>query len=287
MNPGQSSFLPWGSKTAQLYEYYKWLYLEIYFIPQVSAYATGGQTGELIFSADYNASDPPPMTYTQQTDCIPHSTQMPYVRQSLVMDPTKLHPKGVPKFVRPGGLPSASDIKTYDAGNIFVGSSGVSATSFILGSVHVRYTVELTVPVLDNVNQAPTNNSVSLFRSIQEIGISLNFVIPYETTIVNPLAITNTGGSFVLPSGNYIYDIMYTESWDIALDGFSLNVFRNGTNYNANETSLETIAGGLVSGSGSNMGFIQSNGADVYTVKVVTTGSNNGAYNSQIRFTAI
>jgi hypothetical protein len=77
INPGQAATFPWLSSIAKNYEKFKFLMLEFYTVPQVSGFATAGQTGEVVLSVDYDASDAAPANYQQQTDVWPHSSEPP------------------------------------------------------------------------------------------------------------------------------------------------------------------------------------------------------------------
>jgi len=236
INPGQATTFPWLSSIAKNFEKYRFLNLEFYVVPQVSQFANGGRTGEVILSIDYDASDAQPGSYQQQADQVPHSTAMPYQRQSLRANPREMHLESDAKFIRPGGLPGASDIKTYDAGNFFVGCTGLDASQFNVCSLHVKYTCELTVPVLENFAQAPVNNSVTF---LADSLAALTTATPYQPLlaaaastslpVVNGLAVVNTVGSIVPTPGNYLLDTactMYNTGGILSVA--LLSVYKNG-----------------------------------------------------------
>jgi hypothetical protein len=112
VNPGQSATFPWLSKEAAQYEKYRFLGLEFYYKPEVSAFATNGQSGKVMLSFDSDASDPLPGTKQQVEDTSPHSDAMPYEECVLVIPQDLLRSFTDAFFVRPGGLPGGSDIKT-------------------------------------------------------------------------------------------------------------------------------------------------------------------------------
>jgi len=236
INPGQATTFPWLSSIAKNFEKYRFQSLEFYVVPQVSQFANGGRTGEVILSCDYDASDAAPGSYQQQADQVPHSTAMPYQRQSLVLSPKEMHKESDAKFIRPGGLPGASDIKTYDAGNFFVGCTGLDASVFNVCSLHVRYSCELTIPVLENFAQAPVNNSVTYLVDSQAV---LTTATPYQPLlaavkstalpVTNGLGVVNTAGSIVPTPGNYILNcsVQMTNTSNVLGTGF-LDVLKNG-----------------------------------------------------------
>jgi hypothetical protein len=147
-NPGQASLLPWGNKIATLYEEYDFTQLEFYYKREVSEYATQGTTGKVMLSFDYDASDLAPTTKQQVMDTVPHVDGMPsdpVIR--LKIDCSRIR-KNSSKYVRPGAQPANTDIKTYDAGNLYVSTYGNQNTTN-LGELRVKYTLKLSEPVLE------------------------------------------------------------------------------------------------------------------------------------------
>jgi hypothetical protein len=147
VNPGQAGTFPWGNKIASLYEEYDFTKLEFYYKREVSEFATNGQAGKVILSFDYNASSPPPATKQQVEDMVPHQDGMPCTPVILLSVDCSRIRKNSSKFVRTGAQPANTDIKTYDAGNLFVSTQGNTNTNLI-GELRVRYTCKLQEPVL-------------------------------------------------------------------------------------------------------------------------------------------
>jgi hypothetical protein len=208
INPGQAVTFPWLAKEAALFEKYRFSRLEFYFRPEVSAFAGAGQTGKVMLSCDYDASDAPPTTKQQVEDTHPHSDGMPYESFALVLEPRELNPLSDAKYVRPGGLPGATDIKTYDCGNLFVSTIAINGANTVLGELRVRYTVTLDVPVLDSNASAPANNSVAQFNA--PAGQALVTTVPTNlaiaTVTTNGIGVVNAAGVLTLQPGNYLVD---------------------------------------------------------------------------------
>jgi hypothetical protein len=151
INPGQSGTFPWGNKIAQLYERYDFKFLEFYICSEVSAYAAQGQTGVVMMSCDYDASDAAPTTKQQVLDTNPHTVPcLPSVERPIVLrlDCREMRTSDA-KYVRPGSQPANTDLKTYDAGILYVSTQGNANTTNI-GELHVRYRCELRKPVLES-----------------------------------------------------------------------------------------------------------------------------------------
>jgi len=147
-NPGQATSFPWGNRIAALYEKYEWEMLEFYYKREVSEFATNGQAGKVMLSFDYDATDSAPTTKQQVEDTVPHADGMPCTEEiRLRIDCAQMR-VGPAKFVRPGAQPAATDLKTYDVGNLFVCTQGCTNATNI-GELHVRYRVRLLDPVLE------------------------------------------------------------------------------------------------------------------------------------------
>jgi len=200
LNPGQSGTFPWLSQEAKLFEKYRILGLEFYYRPQVSAFATNGQSGKVMLSFDYDASDAAPATKQQVEDTHPHADGMPYESVLLSVDP-KESARQDSYFIRSGGLPGGSDIKTYDFGTLSVSTIGNNSTANI-GELRVRYAIALIDPVLENMVNAPLNLRISQFQnSVNESAgattVAKTMALAAITT--NGLQAVNNAGVITLP----------------------------------------------------------------------------------------
>jgi len=278
VNPGQSAVFPWLSKEALLFEKYKILRLEFYYRPQVSAYAANGQTGKVMLSFDFDASDAPPGSKQQVEDTHPHSDGMPYEEVILTIDPKDCSLQDS-YFVRPGGLPGSSDIKTYDVGVLSVSTIGNNSTANI-GELRVRYAIALQDPVLENTISAPLNYHVSFFRSSGNEAAAAsgsNLTMLLASTVTNGLSLTNSSGSFTLPVGNYVITLQnLATGGGSVLNASYLYLVVNGTDniyvpeyYQITTSSVQTLSG---------VYFITSTGTTTVSFQVMlvyNTGSPN------------
>jgi len=259
---------------------------------EVSEFATAGQTGKVVFSFDTDASDAPPATKQQMEDTDPHNDCMPCENMGLNLEPSILHgPMMVSKFVRPGGLPGATDIKLYDVGNLNVATQGIASNTEV-GELHVNYTVVLEKPVLENLAGAPTNNSVSVFTGASVAGAATTVAYQplFETARFNPLGIVNTAGSFVVPAGNFLVDLSIVNSNSTAA-AYTTSV----TTLNLSGAPITGAVTTYTSASGCEYfssvltWMINSNGVAPYTVANTETfaAGTNTLSSQMIRFTAI
>jgi hypothetical protein len=267
LNPGQASTFPWLSKEAQQWEKYRFLDLEFYYRPEVSAYATNGQSGKIIFQADYDASDLAPTTKQSMLDTVPHADSMPYEQLRLKLSPYEMHTNGLARFIRPGLLPPHTDIKTYDAGNLNVATIGNTNTTLI-GELHVRYTVELTVPVLEPAVTYPPNTTVAqwseLYANTFDLTSGVSTVPPFNHTVTNGIGATNVAGVITPPAGNYIV------SWWASYGGQNIDntltlIQKNGNAYTDGQyCGLATTATGDCTVAGNT--FMSLSGTDTFNL---------------------
>jgi len=162
INPGQSLTFPWLSKIAANWEKYHINEIEFYYTPEASAYAPAAQTGKVILSCDYDAADAAPVSKVQVEDTDPHADGMPYEDICLRLDPKFLNDTVTGKYVRPGAQPANTDIKTYDAGNLYLSTSGTTSPG-TCGELRVRYSVTLEKPVIESPSNPTTTSIVNTF----------------------------------------------------------------------------------------------------------------------------
>jgi len=144
INPGQSSTFPWLSSVASRFESYS--FEALHFLFETEAPSSLG--GSLILSVDYDSTDLAPLTKQQAMsyrNAVRSAPWEPCCHTSLLEDLKKL-----PTFyVRPAGIPSGTDVKTYDAGNLFVCTQNVTTASAVCGELYVEYIVRLMTPVTE------------------------------------------------------------------------------------------------------------------------------------------
>lgn len=146
VNPGQSTVFPWLSKLAHNFESYR--FRKLRFIYETEAPSSLG--GSLILAVDYDASDSPPINKQQALAYRESVRSAPWTEcchTSLVEDLSKLKSH----YVRAGVQPTNTDIKTYDVGNLFVITQGVTTSGAVCGELYVEYDVELLTPIYESV----------------------------------------------------------------------------------------------------------------------------------------
>jgi len=213
VNIGQTGTFPWAAGMVKdRYEKYSFESLVFYVKREVSEFATNGTTGKVMLSFDNDASDSPPTNKQAVEDTDPHVDGMPCENIALAI-PQKMLKRLIDGFyIRPAGLPGATDIKTYDIGNLFVSTQGCQNTSAV-GELHVKYRVRVFTPILGGgVQAAPANNTMSWFQTNgadpRTNGVAAT--MGFGTTTVNGIGISNNLGVFTPPKGNYAVDMVVT-----------------------------------------------------------------------------
>jgi len=290
VNIGQAGTFPWGAGVAKNnFEKYEFEYLEFYYKPEGGEYATNTQTGKVMLAFDSDAADATPTSKQQMEAMDPHADDMPSKRIKLVIPPRMFKKFVDGYFIRPAGLPGATDIKTYDVGNLIVATQGLNANTATVGELRVRYKCRVMIPVLEAIAAAPINNSASFFiTAAGEVAIAttVNFQLVFSTAVTNGLAIVNTLGSFVPPAGNYLLDVTYVgvSSTSIALI-YSVSPYKNAVQfvqtpqYQSSAFTSQTICASY---------YVSSNGTDAFTfVANATFATGTFTVYPSIRWVAI
>lgn len=219
INPGQATTFPWLSKIASNYESY--IFEKLTFSYQTEAPSSLG--GTMVMTVDYDASDAAPTNKQQALTYRSAVRSAPWVNcdhYSLTEDLRK----SKTNFVRPGLQPGNTDIKTYDVGNLFVISQGVTTASAVLGELYVEYTVNLMTPVYENPvadligggivggGVATVANPLGTIPVLNAnaVGIEINaasritFVYPGQYTVTAFIGGTGLTNSTATPSGGTI-----------------------------------------------------------------------------------
>lgn len=205
INPGLPASFPWLSLQANQFEKYYFSKLEYYYTPTVSGFATGGSTGKVILSVDYDSLDSNPTSKKTVEDTHPHIDAMPYNKFSLPLSPSLMRDGTRGKYIRSTlFLPPNADIKTYDSGALFLSTQGMISNAQC-GELRCRYVCHFLVPKLDNAVAAiPVGVHATTSFNLSE-GVDTS--IPWNTVVYNTVDATiNANGQFLLPAGNYWVD---------------------------------------------------------------------------------
>jgi len=149
INPGLVATFPRLSREAQLYEKYRFRKLIFYYKPVVTEFSANG-IGKVIFSADFDAADAPPVNKQQMEDTYPHCDSLPCKVMGMSLNPADMDDTYKWHYVRFAALDPNEDIKTYDVGTLNVATLGQATVAPSMGELRVHYEVELKTPVLES-----------------------------------------------------------------------------------------------------------------------------------------
>lgn len=292
VNIGDSVLFPWGSKNAAQYEKYAFDYLEFYFKPTVSAFATNGQQGKVIFMFDYDAADATPISKRYMEDSDPHVDAMPYQSMSLKVDTRRANSSPDGKFIRVGGIPGGTDIKTYDVGKLFVGTSG-NFTNTPIGELHVRYRVRLLNPILTSNLLAPPPCYCVTYLQVNPSSLTTGaHILSAWAPLINGLQIPSSqlvSGNLELPAGNYMLffqgQVQSDSTTTHSLASASLTVFQDGVTAagtSASGKALIPTSNGISIWPLNTTQFVQTDGTSIFTFVVSATFLDATSFKAQL-----
>jgi len=142
LQPGLAATFPWLATQAQSWESYRFNKLRF------CAYTRTGSNvpGSLMLVPDYDATDVAPSTEQIASSYEDVEEDVPWKDICCQLRPASLHSLGPRKFIRTGALPANADVKTYDAGNMFICTTDGTAVNW--SKLWVEYDVTLFTPQL-------------------------------------------------------------------------------------------------------------------------------------------
>lgn len=156
LQPGMATTFPWLSTMAQCWEEYEFHALKFEYFTR-----TGSNVpGSMMLTPDYDASDPAPVSEQVASSYMGSAEDAPWKDIVCILPKKDLSAQIRNRFTRMGPLAANLDIKTYDAGNLFVCS--VDGTAVNWGKLWVEYDVEFRIPQLPSQGASlPTGGGVT------------------------------------------------------------------------------------------------------------------------------
>lgn len=145
LNPGMASTFPWLSTQAGSWETYRFNKLRFCYYTRTAT----SSPGSVQLVPDYDAADAAPSSEFIAASYEDVQEDAPWKDIVCELRPDAMFPMGPKKFIRSSAIAANQDIKTYDAGNLFITTTDGSATNW--GLVWVEYDVTLFTP------QAPSS----------------------------------------------------------------------------------------------------------------------------------
>lgn len=205
INPGLSGVFPWLSLIAANFEVYEFHRLKFVY----QAAAPTSQAGTLFMAIDYDAADSAPANKAELMSNMTAVSSSIWASNSINYD-CAMRQYMSNRFTRNASLTNV-DIKTYDAGNLYLAIEGAATVS--PGNIYVEYDVSLRIP------QIPSNLEAAASLKITNAGTSqlsyLNDGYTGNTDLINSLTGTIAHADWLCPSvGEYLltYAIQGTSS---------------------------------------------------------------------------
>jgi hypothetical protein len=201
LNPGLSATFPWLSSVAGSFEQYKFNKLVFHYVTRAST----SYKGSILLAPEYDAIDAPPSSEVLASQMNGAVEDSPWKDQTLSFNIGDMFPMGPRKYIRTGTLPTSSDLKTYDAGQLFACSISCDDTSAI-GKLWVEYDVELHIPQNPGAAALYNVGSMALFDitgSSQSVATGVAEDIVWDNERTNDIGAVNASGVFTLPIGKY------------------------------------------------------------------------------------
>jgi hypothetical protein len=155
LNPGLSVTFPWLAVEAQGWEQYIFRKLRFCYYTRCAT----SVPGSIMLVPDYDAADAAPATEQIASTYRDVVEEVPWtIEFCCELDPQAMMEPAKRKFVRTGALATNLDIKTYDAGTMFVCTTDGTAVNW--GKLWVEYDVEFFVPQLPALGVAAQNGAL-------------------------------------------------------------------------------------------------------------------------------
>ncbi len=270
LNPGIAATFPWLSTQASGWEQYRFHRLDFEYVTRSPTSATG----DVFLSPDYDVLDAPPSTEQEVSTYRDTTEDACWKDQCCKLDPSAMFPIGPRKYVRDSSVATA-DLKTYDAGRLYVVTNGQANTNSI-GKLWVNYDVEFFVPQTTSSSGVPVNQTFAQFNlsANQSLSTGTEATLVFDEVVSNDLGITNSSGVFTLPRGNWRIQSAIGCSGGTAAATMLVEIQKNSAALSPPNTqqsvcaAVSTHAGELV-----NEAFVSSGGSDTARVRVTYTSS--------------
>jgi hypothetical protein len=200
LNPGLAASFPWLSTIAGSFEQYRFNRLRFHYVTR----APSTYIGSILMAPDYDALDSSPSSEIIASQMDGAVEDSPWKEQYLDLSVVDMFPMGPRKYVRSGTI-SSSDLKTYDAGQVFVCAVSCTDTSAI-GKLWVEYDVELHIPQNPDaisLNNVGASANYQITGGDQTLTHATAATVLFDTENHNSLNASLSSGVVTLPAGKY------------------------------------------------------------------------------------
>jgi len=279
LNPGVAASFPWLSTVAGSYEQYSFRKLRFHYVTRCAT----SYTGSVLLAPEYDALDTAPTTEVNMAMMAGAKEDVPWRDQVIDFNVADMFPLGPRKFIRTGAIASTADLKTYDAGQLFVALASCADTSAI-GKLWVEYDVDLYIPQNPNAVQSVGVGASTLYvlHSAMSCSTGVAKLVAFDTLGYDSIGVTNTGGSFVLPAGSYMIEAVCTVGSDtnVPFTG-QIEIRKNGLASSPVYSAISQVdseSGAQVRFAVPVMGYINSGGSDAVSIYATLTSASGNLF---------
>jgi hypothetical protein len=283
LNPGLSATFPWLSSIANSYEQYHFHKLRFHYVTRTATTTVGS----ILLAPEYDAADSAPSTEVDLAMMAGAREDVSWRDQVIDFVASDMFPMGPRKFTRSGALASNLDLKTYDAGQLIVGTTDFTGTSAV-GKLWVEYEVELFIPQNSGTNSAASVSAVSAYTiaSNQSVTNNTSTVVAWDSAYFDVLELSNSSGALTLPSGSYYVTAVVSGNGASNVENMNAEILIDGsavtpplknaiTVSSSGEGPLFVCVQGVVTSTGSNVltirALVDSSGTSVFVGSGATT----------------
>jgi hypothetical protein len=239
LNPGLSASFPWLSSIAGSFEQYRFNRLRYHYVTR----APSTYIGSILMAPEYDALDSNPTSEIQASQMDGAVEDSPWKEQILDLSVQDMFPMGPRKYIRSGTI-SSSDLKTYDAGKVYVCAVSCTDTSAI-GKLWVEYDVELHIPQNPDAASAASIGSLAAFQLTtgnQSLTTATGATVLFDTELHNSLNASLSSGVVTLPAGKYLVNSVITASGGGGSSAsIRLDAYKDGSPLTENMICSQTI----------------------------------------------
>jgi hypothetical protein len=202
LNPGLSSSFPWLSSIAGSYEQYRFNRLTFHYVTR----APTTYIGSILMAPEYYPLDAAPSSEILASQMNGAIEDSPWKDQTITFSCADMFPMGPRKYMRTGTLPTSSDLKTYDAGQLFVCAVTCADTSAI-GKLWVEYDVELHIPQNPGAAAQYNVGSAALYAlDSAQTGLTSGAAtaVIWATEALNDIGAVQSSSTITLLAGTYL-----------------------------------------------------------------------------------
>lgn len=243
INPGQAKTFPWLSTIAPCFDQYEILGMLFQFRSTASDFGTTSNMamGTVIMATEYDTVDSNYASKLEMENAQYSLSGKPSqdMLHAIECDPSLTGPSGL-KYVRTGGVPSGKDIRLYDHGNFQLATTGMPASTGIVGELWVTYKIAFYKP------QLPLSTGVrSAYLSAASWNTSNYFGIGVTADSNNSITTTVSGNVLTITGGVAVGEVIaftyYQKFGSTAIGGGLLVATTGLTGVDSTQTETGTL----------------------------------------------